>query len=277
MLRAFLSLVFCLSLASGAFAQAFNPYAAVVEEPPVREDGKLNWPKFFKSAALHNRFQTYFAMGSCVGTRKEINDMLANNELSVNALPEGKIEGRTLSADANTLTMVGPDGNPTTIVTHPAGVSKVSVTGQMHVLELQPGMLVRALAKVNANGICLEKLEALEVVTPGPGVKTEPKAVEANKLQAIIGTIVKLHDDKLTLKITTGRIRKVIFTVDGNTQVDVNASSLALAGPGDKVEASGHLYKSEGKDAKQTVFAAEVTVVKRMSAEQKKEDVAANN
>jgi hypothetical protein len=265
------------TLASAAFGQAFNPYAPVVEDPePVREDGSLNWPKFFKSAALHSKFQAYFKMGSCVGTKKSINDMLANNEVNVNALPEETMAGRTLTAAAGTLTMVNADGRPFTIVTHPAGVSKVSVTGQMHVLELQAGMLVRALAKVNANGVCLDELDALEVVTPGPDINVEPKAVEADKLQAIIGTIVKLHGDHLTLKLPVGHIRKVIFTVDGDTQVDVRASSLALAGPGDKVEAKGHLYAGEGPNAKGTLFASEVTVIKRLSAAKKdKEEVAA--
>src|SRR6476660_257257 len=59
--RNFLALGLLVALTASAFAQRvpYDPYAKQKEEDlvPVRPDGKLNWPAFFKSKALEDRFQ----------------------------------------------------------------------------------------------------------------------------------------------------------------------------------------------------------------------------
>ena len=63
MLRSFLALGLLVLLTAPAFAQRvpYDPYAKQKEEDlaPVRADGKLNWPAYFKSKATEDRFQSY--------------------------------------------------------------------------------------------------------------------------------------------------------------------------------------------------------------------------
>ena len=65
-----LALLVCGPLLCGrASAQLapYNPYAKTDEDlSPVKADGKLNWPAFFKDKAMEDRFQGYFKIGACV-------------------------------------------------------------------------------------------------------------------------------------------------------------------------------------------------------------------
>ena len=85
MRRFLVALGFCLLLVSSANAQrpAYNPYAKQTEEDfaAVRPDGKLNWPAFFKSKAMEDRFKVYFAQGSCTGTNMRIVNALEANKV----------------------------------------------------------------------------------------------------------------------------------------------------------------------------------------------------
>jgi hypothetical protein len=263
MIRCLLGMMLCLCAACCAFGQAapYNPYAPQEEDaaPAVSADGKLNWPKFFKSAQLEARFQSYFAMGSCVGTKKSINDRLSANKVDVNSLPESKDGGVAVGVPTGAVTIAHPDGSKVAVVLHPAGVTKVTVTGPMYVGALRPGMTIRVLGKVDSRGVQKDVVDSIEVVTPTKELRVPD--VSPDKLQTIVGTVVRLHDGHLSVKVPTGKLRRLNFTVDENTKVDVQGSDISLVGAGDHVDAFGHVYSGDSGNGV-TMFASEVTVTK---------------
>lgn len=264
MMRFALGMILSLAFTAQVLGQAapYNPYAPQVEDAlPVAADGTLNWPKFFKSAALESRFQSYFQMGSCVGTRKAINDRLSNNTVDVNKLGEAKIAGVAAAGDARMVAILDAQGKSIAVVAHPGGVTKVNVTGDMSLGDLRPGMTLRLLARLDANGVEHEPQGAIEVITPTKDLQVP--VVQADHLQTIVGTIARLHTDHILLKVATGRLRKLSILVDERTTVAVHGATLDLVSAGDRVEAFGHIYSGAGVSAQQAVFASEITVLKR--------------
>ncbi|MBC7852914.1 MAG: hypothetical protein IAF94_05720, partial [Pirellulaceae bacterium] len=102
----------------------YDPYAKQTEEDlvAVRPDGKLNWPAFFKSKAMEDRFKVYFAQGSCTGTNMRIVNALEANKVVVNDLPEENFLGLAAKVQGGTVAMASEKGAPMMVVTHPAGV-----------------------------------------------------------------------------------------------------------------------------------------------------------
>ncbi|MEO8496272.1 MAG: hypothetical protein ABI614_14475, partial [Planctomycetota bacterium] len=137
-----------------AQTRPYNPYAPTEEfAAPVTADGKLNWPPFFKSATMEGKYQSYFQMGSCVGTKAAVTEKLRLNKVDINELAETSLSGVAVGAAPGIVTIRGVNGEPIRIVMHPAGVSKVSVTGTMTRNQLRPGMLVRLLDSVDEHGV----------------------------------------------------------------------------------------------------------------------------
>lgn len=247
-------------VATSAWAQ-FNPYgqqrgAAV----PVMPDGTLNWPTFFKSPQLEAKFQALHELGSCRGTKMSINMMLENNKIHINQLNEAQIVGRVLAADAGFVAMVDQTGRPLTLITHPAGVTKINVTGKIPATALQAGMSIRLSAGVDEHSQGLERVEALDVITPTPDVK--PKAVEPGRVQTIIGTITKMEGDKIRLNVAPGKMHRLTFQISDTTAVDVKGSALNLVSAGDEIQTKGRMYMGDGPLASRMLFVSEVNVTK---------------
>ncbi|HTN77161.1 MAG TPA: hypothetical protein VL096_18000 [Pirellulaceae bacterium] len=265
MTRCFCSLALTLWFTTAAAAQVapYNPYAEPADDPsPVTADGKPNWPSFYKSAATQAKFQAYFEMGSCVGTRKSINNMLADNKVNINKLPEADVAGLASRNEKGTILLQEKSGQNAMVVAHPAGVSKISITGPLPITALQVGMTVRFLGKIDTKAQGTEPLAAMEVVSPSADLK--PQELIAGQLSTVIGTITKLHGQHMQVKLATGKLHRATFTVTPETTVTVNASDLALIFPGDEVTAKGHLYAGQGTAAKKTVFADEIVVTKHI-------------
>ena len=279
MLRSILALGLAAILTTSAFAQRvpYDPYAKQKEEDlvAVRPDGKLNWPAFFKSKALEDRFQVYFAMGSCTGTKQSIVNMLAENKVEVNALPEESLLGLAGKVDGGTLTMAAKQGVPVTVVTHPAGVSKISITGKLNPAELRPGMLVKFSGRVNDSGKGVKPIESLEVFTPD--AKFKWKAIITDRQQNIAATVIKAEGTLLQVQVPVGRVRKLSFQVKENPEIIVTGSTLDLISAGDEISTKGHVYLSgEGAGGVPVLFASEVIVKKEFgrdrAAEKKAEE-----
>jgi len=254
-----------LLFAGHALGQVYNPYAPSQDDPlPVSKDGKLNWPAFFKSQALEDRFQAYFAMGSCVGTKQEINNMLRDNKVNVNFLPEQSVRGLATGCNAGAATIADARGAGTLLMTHPAGVTKISVSGEMSPRELKPEMVVQFLGRVDHRGAGTDPIDAIEVITPGPNFKWLP--VEAGRVQTITAMITKVQGPKLQVRVDAGKMHRLTFNVADKATVKVDGSSLSLVSPGDEISAAGRFYTGAGASGLQVVFASEITVTKAATA-----------
>ena len=266
-----LALLVGLCCVHSAAAQVYNPYAKSDEQwASVKPDGTINWPPFFKSAAYEARFQSYFAMGSCVGTNPVINNALKNNKVDVNQLPEISVKGMATKLETGVVTIADATGKPMIVVTHPAGVSKVSVAGQMPARELKPDTPVRFLGRVDERGVGTDAVDKLEVFTPGPTFRWLP--VEPRRVQSITGVVTKLTGQRLAVRVDTGKVRRLMLTLSPDAMCAVDASALGLVSPGDEITAKGHAYAAgAGTSGMQAVFAAEVTVSKGGGAPPKAE------
>lgn len=243
----------------------YNPYAPSQDDPlPVRADGKLNWPAFFKDKAMHDRFQDYFKIGACVGTNPVINNQLKNNKVDVNELPETGIAGQAASLSTGIVTIAVPGGKKALVVTHPAGVSKITVSGPMPARLLKPDMVVRFVGRVDAHGMGSDPLDSLEVITPAADFRWPE--IDADKVETVTAKVVKVTGQRLQLQLQQGKLRKLTFLLADDPKVFVNANSLALIGAGDAVSAKGHSYSGAGSGGMQVVFASEVTVTKLLAA-----------
>lgn len=262
MSRIFACLLFVGLSAAAAQAQfrPYDPYAPQVEEPPISSDGKVNWPSFYASAQTEQRYRDLWNSGSCGGSRKDLLAYFQSNKLDINKLGEGSIQGKAMQGDQSGVVVATGDNKLQSIVIHPAGVTKVSVTGSMRLADLRPGMIVRCLTKIDSTGRGQTPIESLEVFTPsGPESLV---AVTPNEDRTVSGRVVSLRGERLQLHVEAGTIHKVALPVNDKTQVRVSGSSLALVGPGDEVEAKGRMMGAV-KNNLPTIFASEVTVVKK--------------
>ena len=262
--RIFLGLGLVAILSATAFAQQapYDPYAKPTEEDltPVRPDGKLNWPPFFKTQALESRFQEYAAMGSCTGSRKDVVSKLSDNKVDVNRLPEKSLTGVAVKAGQGMLGITDSQRQSLLVLMHPAGVSKVSVTGTMSPADLRPGMMIRFAGRIDEHGKGLEPVEQIEVFTPEAGYKG--KEVVADRQQKIEAAIVRAHGTVLQLMVKPGRLHKLTFQTNENPMVLVSDTTLSLVSAGDEVSTKGHTYSSAGANVVQVLFASEITVKK---------------
>jgi hypothetical protein len=252
-----------LGLSQSARAQRvpYDPYAPVVEDPrPVKEDGSLNWPTLFRSQQLQNKFQSYASLGSCTGTRKDVNNRLRDNRVDVNTLPEAEFRGRVMGLLPGVVTLKDSDGKDVIVVTHPAGVSQVQVSGPMQVQALRPGMIVQFVSAVDEHGLGTRPVEALEVIVPDE--KSQPTIVEPGREQTMVGTIHRLNGHQLIVRLDRGKLKRLTLTLADQIAVSASGKSLSLAAAGDEVVAKGHAYSGEGFGGKQVVFAGSVTVTK---------------
>lgn len=265
MSRLFLCFALVTFLATSAQAQLrpYDPYAPQVEEPPISSDGKINWPSFYKSAATEQRYRNLWNTGSCGGTRKDLMAYFMANKLDVNKLGEATIQGQATQGDQAGVIILNGERKVHNIVIHPAGVSKVSVSGAMRIVDLRPGMFVRCVAKVDATGRGQETMESLDVFTP-----TSPESIPAvtpNEERTVAGKVLMLKGERLVLQVDAGKLHRVQLPVGEKTQVHVSGTSLALVSPGDEVEAKGRILAPVGNNPT-TIFASEVTVVKKSIA-----------
>lgn len=254
------AMVFALLLTSPLSAQSasYDPYAPQVEEPPISADGTLHWPTFYRSKSLEASYENLWMLGACQGTNKRITIPVANNRVDIDRLPEGKVEAMVLKVGNGRLFVRQTDGTTSTLATHPAGVSRIHVTGDVSARLLTPGIGVRLVSTVNESGHSLDRLSKLDIVTIPPGYQPDP--VVPGKRQSIVAVVVGLRGDHLVLKTPAGSLHRLSFLISDETIAHIDAKDLKYASVGDKVEAKGHLYR--GQNNERWVFASDVTVTK---------------
>jgi hypothetical protein len=249
---------------------AYNPYADSQEHlPPVAPDGTLRWGTFYKSAALQQAYERLWNLGACRGTNKAITVPVEMNKVAIDTLPEedfrGTVVGSTGTLHGGMIAFTqaaGPmDDGPTFVAAlHPAGVSKLTVSGSLAVAALRPGLTVRFQARVDRRGIAADPLTNLEVITPPSGFK--PVAVVADQPETIVGTVTRFQSGTLHVQVGAGKIRRVSIPVAADAVVLVDAAQLDLVAPGDIVTLTGRVWRGEGCLGEGTVFTSVVTVTK---------------
>ena len=256
--RSFLSLLLAFLCIAPLFAQGekYDPYAVVKEDPPITADGKINWPPYFKSAATEDRFQGYFATGSCVGTNMRIVNKLKDNKLDVNAFPAVNISLQVSGIQAGALG-IDATGQTFGILTHPKGVSKIEVSGQIPAESVVAGMFVRFQGKVDDHAQGVTPIENLEVFTPT--ADTKPIEVVAGKLQTIVGRVERRKNEMLRVNVGNGKLRLLTFKLPDDANVQVNGQSLDLVAAGDEVSVEGKIYTTGNV---RTVFGEKLVVKK---------------
>ena len=260
---ALLAMLVVSSLAASAVAQGAGPSPYSKEDfgPPVQPDGSLHWPTFFKSQKFELYYQTLWMTGSCQGTSPHITVPATNNRVDIDQMPEGEISGRVARVGPGTLEIVAGGGLSATVLTHPAGVSRVSVKGDCPAAALQPGMIVRFVGSVNSRGDGEETLSELEIVTVPADY--EYPSVEAGESRTITAKVAGLRKQLLMLEVEAGSLRKLRFRLADRAVAHVDGNHLALASVGDMVTAKGRLYSAiEEKKTRNFVFASDVNVEK---------------
>jgi hypothetical protein len=244
----------------------YNPYAASQEEvlPAVAADGTLHWPVFFKSAKMELSYQRLWNLGACRGTNMRITGPVEQNKISIDKMPEGTVEGVVTLVSTGAVMLKQSDGKLTRLVTHPEGVSRVSVTGDVPANMLKPGMQVRLVASVDEHGVGAEPIDVLDVISVDKDFT--PLEVKAGAIQTITAKVVSLRGQRLQLLVGTGSLRKLTFQLDEAAIAHVMTRDIGYASIGDTLTAKGHMYS--GTATEHWVFASDVTVVKEAKGTQ---------
>ena len=260
-------------LATGAMARGqvapYDPYADSQGVPaPIAADGTIQWGVFYKSASIQAAYQRLWNLGACRGTRKAITEPVNRNKLIIDRLPEDEHEGTVLAAAGGIagglIAFTPPDAEahaePLVVQLHPAGVTRLRVTGRSPAAVLRPGQVVRLIAEVDARGESRAPLAAFDIVTPR--VDFAPDAVEPNRRGLIVGTVQRVHQGTLPHVVPTGRLRRLTFTLQDDAVATIDAAQLDLVAAGDAISLTGRLWDGEGAMGAGTIFASGVTVAK---------------
>ena len=280
---ALLVLVFLATVAPGeARGQRYNPYADPREVvPPLAPDGTIQWGTFFKSAQLQLSYERLWSLGACRGTNKAITEPVENNKVLIDRLPEAEFAG-VVHAAAGSLAggvvaftdKAAPAGDAAFFAQlHPAGVSRLAVTGTIAREQVVAGMVVRFRGRVDQRGRGAEPLRTLAVVTTAADFRPQP--VQPDRIEEVIGTVASIHGNTLVVKVEAGRLRRLVLSLAEEAVVTVDGAYLDLVAPGDTVEVKGRLWSGAGSAGAGTIFASRVVVTKRPPQRPETRDVAA--
>lgn len=274
MVRSIVSAAVCLTLALGAMSAhgqltPYNPYADSQEAPaPLAPDGTIQWGVFYKSAALQKAYQRLWNLGACRGTNRAITEPVNRNKVIIDRLPEADYEG-TVVAASGTLAggMIvfseqpqGATGEPFVVQLHPAGVTRLRVTGRTSAAIVRPGHVIRVVAEVDQQGHATEPLARFDLVTPPADY--EPAEIEPGVRREIVAVVKRLHKGVLTLHVPTGRLRRLTFSLPDDAVATLDAAQLDLVAPGDTIRLTGRLWSGDGAMGAGTIFASEVSLSK---------------
>lgn len=254
--------------ARAAAGQPYNPYATPEEAPPpVAADGTIQWGVFFKSPKIQQNYERLWNLGACRNTNKAILEPVKNNKLIIDRLPEaeyaGVVEGvvGTIAGGMIAFQQAPAAGSePLVAQLHPAGVSKLRVTGRVPGSILRPGHVVRFVTEVNDKGRGKEPLQSFEIVTPPDGFKPDPVRPDARG--EIVATVKSISGNVVILLVPAGKVRRLTFELASDAIATLDAAQVDLIAPGDSITLKGRIWSGEGSLGGGTVFASEVNVTK---------------
>jgi hypothetical protein len=247
----------------------YNPYADSQEAPaPLAADGTIQWGVFYKSAAIQSAYQRLWNLGACRGTNRAITEPVNRNKVIIDRLPESDFEG-TVVAATGTLAgglvafaeqAAGEAGEPLVVQLHPAGVTRLRVTGRLPAAVLKPGLVVRLVAEVDERGRSADPLTAFDIVTPPADFKPDP--VRPGVRGAIVAEVKRVHKDVVTLAVPVGTVRRLTVQVSPEAVATIDAARLDLVSAGDSISITGRLWGGDGAMGAGTIFASDVTITK---------------
>jgi hypothetical protein len=266
--RLFCVLVVALVAATAAAGQPYNPYATPEEAPPpVAADGTIQWGVFFKSPKIQQSYERLWNLGACRNTNKAILEPVKNNKLIIDRLPEaeyaGVVEGAVGTIAGGMIAFQqapAAASEPLVAQLHPAGVSKLRVTGRVPGSILQPGHVVRFVTEVNEKGRGKEPVTAFEIVTPPADFKPDP--VRPDTRGEIVATVKSISGNVVILLVPAGKVRRLTFEFASDSIATLDAAQVDLIAPGDSITLKGRIWSGEGSLGGGTVFASEVSVTK---------------
>lgn len=255
---------------AGAQIVPYNPYADSQDPTPaVLPDGTIHWGTFYKSAAIQKAYERLWNLGACRNTNKAITIPVENNRLKIDSLPEGEFRGIVIAVTGTNaggaIAFAESSGDASAAervaLLHPAGVSRVEVSGTATAGFLLPGMTVRFQTKVDARGRAAEPLRGIQVITLPRDAKPVPVTVDREDV--VVGRVVALTRNVLSVRIDTGKIRRLSVPLADDVVVEVQSTDVSLVRVGDHLEIEGRLWTGEGALGDGSVFADRLTVVKR--------------
>ncbi|NBW85249.1 MAG: hypothetical protein EBR23_00060, partial [Planctomycetia bacterium] len=228
----------------------YNPYADnEALSAPVAPDGTIRWGTFYKSATMQKTYERLWELGACRNTKKAITIPVQENKLIIDRLPQADFSGVVHSAAGplagGMVSFIDRGADPTHATPlvaqlHPAGVSQVRVVGRVPAHVVGTGMTVRIRATVDERGRIHEPVRAIDIVTPPADFV--PDEVRPGHLDEIVGTVQQRRHDIVTLRLPTGKIRRLTLTLADDAEATVDAARLDLVAPGDIIEARGRLW-----------------------------------
>jgi hypothetical protein len=254
--------------ATAAAGQPYNPYATPEEAPPpVAADGTIQWGVFFKSPKIQQSYERLWNLGACRNTNKAILEPVKNNKLIIDRLPEaeysGVVEGAVGTIAGGMIAFQqapGAGSEPLVAQLHPAGVSKLRVTGRVPGSILRAGHVVRFVTEVDSKGRGKETVNAFEIVTPPADFKPDP--VRPDTRGEIVATVKSISGNVVILLVPAGKLRRLTFEFASDSIATLDASQVDLIAPGDSITLKGRIWSGEGALGGGTVFASEVNVTK---------------
>jgi len=244
----------------------YDPYAdSQGPLAPLAPDGTIQWGTFFKSAALQKSYERLWHLGACRGTNKAITEPVEANKVVIDRLPEadysGVVQGVTGGLEGGVVAFVEEGATePVFAQLHPAGVSRVSVSGKGPAALLKPGMHVRLTVTVDAKGKVAEPVTAFDIVTPSADY--QPDEVRPGLRDTLVGRVMQVRGKVMVLRIDAGRVRRVTCTVATDAVATLEAAQLDLVAAGDRIEVRGRMWSGAGCMGAGTIFASDVTVEK---------------
>jgi hypothetical protein len=261
--------VVLVAVSAPSFAgQPYNPYATPEEAPPpVSADGTIQWGVFFKSPKIQQGYERLWALGACRNTNRAILEPVKNNKLIIDRLPEaeytGVVEGAvgTIAGGIIAFQQAPAAGSESLVAQlHPAGVSRLSVTGRVPGSILRPGHVIRFMAEVDEKGRGKEPVKAFDIVTPPADYKPDPVRPETRG--EIVAAVKSITGDIVILHVPAGKVRKLTFEFAAEAIATLDAAQVDLIAPGDTITLKGRIWTGEGSMGAGTVFASEVSVTK---------------
>lgn len=206
--------------------------------------------------------------GACRGTNRAITEPVNRNKVIIDRLPESDFEGRVIAATgtlagglvAFAQPAAGETGEPMVVQLHPAGVTRLRVSGRVPAAVLKPGLIVRLVAEVDDRGRSADPITAFDIVTPPAEFTPDP--VRPGVRGAVVAEVKRVHQDMVTLAVPVGPVRRLTLKVSPDAVATLDAARLDLVSAGDSISITGRLWGGDGAMGAGTIFASHVTITK---------------